>query len=229
MISKLPTWVWIWAWLLAFMAGMMNVVGFLSFEPQAITHMTGTTSLLAVAVVQRDAAMAWHWLAIIAAFVFGAMLSGLLLRHSALRLGRRYGVALVIEALLLVVAAQLLTRHNAAGIYLTGIACGLQNAMATTYSGTVLRTSHLTGMFTDLGIALGHVLRGSGYDRRRLQLCLIVISAFFAGGIASALLFPRLQYATLYLPAAIALLFAAGYAVYRIHKQIKAQDHVAGS
>ncbi|HRG17346.1 MAG TPA: DUF1275 domain-containing protein, partial [Pseudomonadota bacterium] len=35
MISKLPTWVWIWAWWLAFMAGMMNVVGFLSFEPQA--------------------------------------------------------------------------------------------------------------------------------------------------------------------------------------------------
>jgi len=229
MISKLPTWVWIWAWWLAFMAGMMNVVGFLSFEPQAISHMTGTTSLLAMALAERNAAMALHWLSIIAAFVFGAMLSGLLLRHSALRLGRRYGVALIVEALLLLIAAQLLARHNAAGIYLTGIACGLQNAMATTYSGTVLRTSHLTGMFTDLGIALGHVLRGSGYDRRRLQLCLIVISAFFAGGLASALLFPHLRYATLYIPAAIALLFAAGYAVYRVHKQIVAQDNVAGS
>jgi uncharacterized membrane protein YoaK (UPF0700 family) len=219
MITKLPTWVWIWAWLLAFMAGMMNVVGFLSFEPQAITHLTGTTSLLAVAMAQRNAEMARHLLAIIAAFVFGAVLSGLLLRHTALRLGRRYGVALVLESALLVAAVQLLNRHHSGGIYLTGIACGLQNAMATTYSGTVLRTSHLTGMFTDLGIALGHALRGSGFDRRRLQLSLIVISAFFAGGLASALLFPELGYATLYIPAAIALLFAAGYAVYRIRKQ----------
>ena len=218
MISKLPTWVWIWAWWLAFMAGMMNVVGFLSFEPQAISHMTGTTSLLAMALAQQDVAKAWHWLSIIAAFVFGAMLSGLLLRHSALRLGRRYGVALVIEAALLVVAARMLMHHNAVGIYLVGIACGLQNAMATTYSGTVLRTSHLTGMFTDLGITLGHVLRGSGYDKRRLQLCLIVISAFFIGGIASALLFARIRYATLYVPASLALLFAGGYAVYRWRK-----------
>lgn len=223
MISKLPTWVWIWAWWLAFMAGMMNVVGFLSFEPQAISHLTGTTSLLAMALAQRDIGMAAHWFWIIAAFVFGAMLSGLLLRHSALRLGRRYGVALVIEAVLLIAAAQLLMRHDAPGIYLVGIACGLQNAMATTYSGTVLRTSHLTGMFTDLGITLGHVLRGSGYDQRRLQLCLIVISAFFIGGYLSAVLFARIDFATLYVPAALALLFAAGYAVYRWRK--RAAEH----
>ncbi len=229
MISKLPTWVWIWAWWLAFMAGMMNVVGFLSFEPQAITHLTGTTSLLAVAMVQHNSPMAWHLLAIISAFVFGAMLSGLLLRHSALRLGRRYGVALVIDAFLLIAAAQLLMRGNALGIYLIGIACGLQNAMATTYSGTVLRTSHLTGMFTDLGIALGHVMRGSSYDRRRLQLCLIVISAFFTGGVVAGLLFPHIGYATLYIPAALALLFAAGYAVYHFRKQITAQDRARGS
>ncbi|MBP9155881.1 MAG: DUF1275 domain-containing protein, partial [Xanthomonadales bacterium] len=85
---------------------------------------------------------------------------------------------------------------------------------------TVLRTSHLTGMFTDLGISLGHVLRGSGYDKRRLQLCLIVISAFFIGGIASALLFARIGYATLYVPAGLALLFAGGYAVYRWRKRV---------
>ena len=224
MISKLPTWVWIWAWWLAFMAGMMNVVGFLSFEPQAISHLTGTTSLLAMALAERNAAMALHWLSIIAAFVFGAMLSGLLLRHSALRLGRRYGIALVIEAALLVAAAQLLMRHDALGIYLVGIACGLQNAMVSAYSGAVVRTTHLTGMFTDLGITLGHVLRGSGYDRRRLQLCLIVISAFFAGGYASALLFARIDYATLYVPAALALLFAGSYAVYRWRKGI-AEHH----
>ena len=49
MISKLPRWVWTGAWVLAFIAGVVNVVGLLGFEHQAITHLTGNTSLFAEA------------------------------------------------------------------------------------------------------------------------------------------------------------------------------------
>lgn len=219
MITKLPRWVWLSTGLLAFMAGTMNVVGFLSFDPQAVTHLTGTTSQVAMALAHHDAALAQHLLAIIAAFVFGAMLSGLLLRHTALRLGRSYGLTLTLEAALLIAAVPLLSRGDALGLYLTGAACGLQNAMTTTYSGTVLRTSHVTGMFTDLGIALGHLIRGAGVDRRRLHLCLIVITGFFTGGYAGASAFQSVRYAALYLPATMALLFAAAYTVYRWRKR----------
>lgn len=34
MISKLPRWVWTGTWVLAFVAGIINVVGFLGFEHQ---------------------------------------------------------------------------------------------------------------------------------------------------------------------------------------------------
>ena len=44
MISKLSRWVWAGAWALAFVAGMVNVVGLLGFEHQAVTHLTGTTT-----------------------------------------------------------------------------------------------------------------------------------------------------------------------------------------
>ena len=80
---------------------------------------------------------------------------------SALRLGRRYGVALSVESLMLFAAIPLFRHQHLAGPLLAAMACGLQNAMATTYSGAVVRTAHLSGMFTDLGIMLGHWLFGA--------------------------------------------------------------------
>ncbi|MBC8136414.1 MAG: DUF1275 family protein, partial [Fibrella sp.] len=52
MITKQPRWVWIGAWMLAFVAGMVNVVGLLGFDHQTVTHLTGTTSMLAAALAR---------------------------------------------------------------------------------------------------------------------------------------------------------------------------------
>jgi|GEM_PF-5134493 len=46
----------------------------------------------------------------------------------------------------------------------SGNACGFQNALATHY-GLVLRTTHVTGLLTDLGTNLGMRLRGHRYSR----------------------------------------------------------------
>src|SRR5688500_5394345 len=134
MISKLPRWVWTGAWALAFVAGMVNVVGLLGFEHQAVTHLTGTTSMLAAALASLDAAAALHFVAIIGSFIAGTVLSGFLIQDSTLQLGRRYGVALLLEAILLCVAVPFLKRNTMLGIYSASCACGLQNAMVSTYS-----------------------------------------------------------------------------------------------
>ena len=63
MITKLPRWVWAGAWALAFVAGIVNVVGLLGFEHQAVTHLTGTTSMLAAALASFDGAEALHFAA----------------------------------------------------------------------------------------------------------------------------------------------------------------------
>src|SRR5262245_23985448 len=180
MISKLPRWVWSGAWALAFIAGFVNVVGLLGFEHQAVTHLTGTTSLLAAAVASLNVSGAIHFIAIIGSFVAGTVLSGFLIQDSTLQLGRRYGVALLLDAGLLFVAVPLLQRNSALGIYSASCACGLQNAMVSTYSGAVVRTTHLSGMFTDLGIFLGHALRGLPVDARRLRLCVLIITGFLS-------------------------------------------------
>ena len=219
MISKLPRWVWAGAWALAFVAGIVNIVGLLGFEHQAVTHLTGTTSMLAAALASLDGAAALHFAAIIVSFVAGAVLSGFLIQDSTLQLGRRYGVALLLESLLLCVAVPLLKRNSILGIYSASCACGLQNAMVSTYSGAVVRTTHLSGMFTDLGIFLGHSLRGLPVDMRRLRLCFLIITGFLCGGIAGAAAFYRLSYSALFIPAALTATTSFAYGIYHLRNR----------
>jgi len=219
MISKLPRWVWLGAWALAFVAGLVNAVGLLGFEHQTVTHLTGTTSMLAAAAASLNLGQALHFAAVISSFLAGTVLSGFLIQDSALQLGHRYSLALFLESLLLAAAVPLLQHHHPTGIYAASCACGLQNAMVSTYSGTVVRTTHLSGMFTDLGIFLGHALRGLPVDSRRQRLCFVIISGFFCGGVVGALAFHNLGYATLYLPSAGAALTALLYTLYRIRSR----------
>ncbi|HXB58677.1 MAG TPA: YoaK family protein [Candidatus Acidoferrales bacterium] len=216
MISKLPRWVWFCAWVLAFIAGMINVVGLLGFDHQAVTHLTGNTSMLAAALAKLDLPGILHFAAVIGSFVAGTILSGFIIQDSTLQLGRRYGVALLLESLLLCLAVPLLNHHNVCGLYAAACACGLQNAMASTYSGTVVRTTHISGMFTDLGIFLGHALRGLPVDAKRLRMCLLVISGFLCGGIAGTLGFCVIGFFTLFIPAGLTAGAALAYAGWQL-------------
>ena len=216
----LPRWVWIGAGLLACASGMVNVVGYLGFEHQAVTHLTGTTTLLGSAVAHGDLRAAGHLAGVALAFMLGAAVSGMVIQDSTLRLGRRYGVALALESLLLFAAIPLFLRHQIAGALLAAMACGLQNAMATTFSGAAIRTSHLSGMFTDLGIGVGHALRGMPLQTRRLLLSALIIAGFFCGAVLGALLFARLGYLALAVPATATGLTGLGYAAWR-HRQLR--------
>ncbi len=219
MISKLPRWIWAGAWALAFVAGIINTVGLLGFEHQAITHLTGTTSMLAAALASLDVGTSLHIAIIIGSFVIGAIVSGFIIQDSTLQLGRRYGVALLLESVLLCIAVPLLNRNNLFGLYSASCACGLQNAMVSTYSGAVVRTTHLSGMFTDLGIFFGHFLRGLPVDSRRLRLCMLVISGFLVGGILGTVAYRKFGYATLFLPAALTAAGAIGYGITRLRRR----------
>ena len=222
MIKRLPRWILLGAWLLACIAGMINVVGFMGLEQHAITHLTGTITLLGAALAQGKGSLALELAGAILAFLLGALLSGLIIRNSSLSLGRHYSTVLALETGLLVLAVPLLEQHRLLGLYVAATACGLQNAMATTYSGAVIRTTHLSGMVTDLGILLGQLLRGIVIERRRLAVCLTVISGFLIGSLIGAWLFSWLGFRTLLVPAALTGITALAYGAYlsrRGHRQ----------
>ncbi len=220
----LPRWVWVGAITLSLVAGMVNVIGYLGFQHQVVSHLTGTTSLLGAALAQAD----WHESAnlwgVLIAFSLGAMLSGIIIQDDTLQLGQRYGVALMLEAALLLLAIPLFKHHQIWGALSAAAACGLQNAMATTFSGSVVRTTHLSGMFTDLGIGLGHLLRGLPLPVRRLTLSGLIISGFLAGSITGTWLFGWLGYDALYVPAAITGLTGGAYVLYRQWCQLRRGD-----
>ena len=215
MINKLPRWVWAGGAALAFVAGMINALGYLGFRHQAITHMTGTTSLLGVAAGQGDVIELLRFGGVLLAFALGCALSGFIIGDSVLRLGRRYGVALMIESAMLFAAVPFLHAQQDAGLWLAAGACGLQNAMAGTYSGAVVRTSHMSGIVTDLGTFLGQWLRGIPIDPRRVRLYGVLFAGFLGGGIASALLFPHWRERTLLVPAALTGIVGIAYVIYR--------------
>jgi uncharacterized membrane protein YoaK (UPF0700 family) len=215
MISRLPPWVEAFSFTLAAMAGSINAVALLGFGQQGVSHLTGSSSLLGIALALGDGGHAWSLLLLLLAFVFGAALSGALIDGTALRLGRRYSLVLLLEAMLLLSAMLELWQGRPLGQLLASAACGLQNAMVSTYSGASLRTTHVSGMFTDLGAMLGGRLRGQPFDRRRAQLYLLLITGFIGGGCVGALAYRRLGFGALALPAGAALALAGIYWVYR--------------
>ena len=213
-LRQLPRWAWIGGGVLAFIAGIVNAAGYMGFRHQSITNLTGSTSLLGVSLGTADAGEATHWMLSIGAFLIGAILSGLIVQQRTLKLGRRYGVALVLESPLLFAAVPLLDAGNAGGLYLASMGAGLQNGMVSTYSGMVFRTTHVSGMFTDLGIYIGQRLRGLEVDTLRIRVCVLVIGTFLLGSVAGALLFGLLQERTLLIPAALTGLCGITYGLY---------------
>jgi uncharacterized membrane protein YoaK (UPF0700 family) len=175
--------------------------------------------MLAAAIAAGDVSAALHFGLVISSFLIGTVLSGFIIQDSTLQLGHRYGVTMLLESFCLCVAVPLLKHESLYGIYCLACACGLQNAMVSTYSGTVVRTTHISGMFTDLGIFLGHALRGLPVDIKRMRMCFLVISAFLCGGLAGAVLYRFLGYSALLIPAGLTAVASIAYEIYQLRKR----------
>ncbi|KPZ57053.1 hypothetical protein AN391_02031 [Pseudoalteromonas sp. P1-13-1a] len=215
MLTKLPKWVEYGAFTLAFIAGIVNAVGLLGFEHQAISHLSGSVTLLGIKLM-NSTSVALLLVSIIVSFMLGSALSGFLLTGGSLKLGRHYDTLLFIEGLLLLLSAYLLSRAHVYGITLASAACGLQNALATNYSGAVVRTTHLTGIFTDLGLMIGKALKGEPFDTRKGVMFLLIIFGFLLGGITGFILFEYYSILALVVPALACFVLSVTYKIYRV-------------
>ncbi|KGY14111.1 membrane protein [Vibrio tubiashii] len=218
MITKLPRWVEYGAFLLALLAGTVNAVGLLGFQHQAVSHISGTVTLLGTTLEAFNSQVG-HLFFILLSFMLGAVLSGVFISNTALKLGRRYGVALCVEGLLLLAAYWLLSNDHLSGQYLASAACGLQNAMITTYSGAIVRTTHMTGIITDLGLMIGAKLRGESFDYRKAKLFVFIFSGFLLGGIVGAKLFANYAISALLFPVILAFILALTHWRFLAHSQ----------
>ncbi len=199
---------------LAVSAGYVNVVA-LGFFKLPVSHVTGSVSHVSIDIVDnqgRDLALA---LSAIGGFWLGAVLSGAIIGNSSLLPGRRYGVALMLVGTMLAAATWCFISGSALGIGLAALACGLQNGMYSSYHGLILRTTHLTGVVTDLGVLVGHWLRHRQIEWWKVTLLSGILAAFLLGGIVGALALRWLGARAMGAAAAWSALAGLAYFIYK--------------
>ena len=162
------------------MAGYINSMALGVFN-SPVSHMTGAVSYLGIDVAGGRSADAAATLSIILSFMFGAALAGFIIGARELSPGRRFGAALILEAGLLATATCLLVSGGHSGVPLIAMACGLQNGTTSSYFGLMIRTTHVTGTVTDIGVMVGHWLRHRHIERRKLIFMIGVVAAFGMG------------------------------------------------
>lgn len=157
------------SFILSLNAGFIGAIFIAGAQNAAITNVTGdiakTGSLIAQArsffIIIR---MTFVWLA----YMFGSSISAMVVSGTKqFELRRTFGWALLIESFLLFLSystirtpeEDMLEPRWYISEYFGAMACGLQNALCTSYSGAVIRTTHFTGVTTDIGIAIGQEIR----------------------------------------------------------------------
>ena len=209
--QSLPNWVQFAAFLLAMNAGMINVLSLITVLHQSISHMTGNVSMLAMDLVDWKVHNIIYLVFVIVCFVLGSFYSGFILGNSQFQLGRRYGIPLSLVALFIFISWLLLPYFPRYGLLWACAAMGIQNAMVSHYKGTIIRTTHLSGVLTDLGLALGYFFRGLVVEKRRITLHLLILFGFILGGIIASIVHPYLQLNSFLIPAGLSLILSLTY------------------
>jgi uncharacterized membrane protein YoaK (UPF0700 family) len=174
---------------LTVLAGAINVA-MLSQYAVPVSHMSGAVSRLGMDLGTQHYADLSIIAFIVGGFAFGCVFTGALVGTSALASRRRYALVLACEATVLALAAVLQGGAMHASVILGAVACGIQNAMASSYYGLVVRTTHVTGIITDLGFMLGASLTGRRFEGWKFLLLSVLVTGYLVGGIAAAVLMP---------------------------------------
>lgn len=208
--------------LLAFNAGAINAGGFL-LVGQYTSHMTGFASMLADNLVLGDMPLVLGALGVLLAFTAGAAVTAILVhwaRQNWLR--SEYALPLLVEALLLLVlgllGASFMRQTPLAvpvAVLVLAFTMGLQNALVSKISSSQIRTTHMTGVITDIGIELGKLLYWNRTtrplesrvraNRIKLRLFGTLLAMFIGGGLAGAIGFKYIGFVWV-IPLALMLL-----------------------
>ncbi|TYC18096.1 DUF1275 domain-containing protein [Bizionia gelidisalsuginis] len=186
------------ATVLSFVAGIVNVTGFLSFK-ELTTNVTGHFALFIYDVANFKFWKGTIYFLYIFSFLFGSFLSSLLIeKYRGNRKINVFVLPTIIESLILIAIGLssnfIEIKSPNVIVCLLLFAMGLQNSFVTKISNAVVRTTHLTGLFTDLGIDISQLFFPKSYPQREklkanIKLRIYIISFFFAGGLLGGLLY----------------------------------------
>lgn len=211
--------------LLSLTAGLVNGEGFLGFSVLT-TNVTGHAAIFAENISIQDWTTSWVIALWMFLFLSGAFISSFII--DIVGKNQRYSnlIPLSYEFIILVIIGtignkfknDLVARQFFAGSLL--FAMGMQNALVSMISKSVVRTTHLTGTFTDLGIELAQLKfikpEKKSDLKSRIVLKLFIITSFIAGALFGAYAFRNFKYYSFFVPAGI-LVYAISYDIFRVN------------
>jgi len=207
--------------ILSLTAGIVNIIGVLSIQTLT-TNVTGHFAFFAEEIVNERYLNALVFLIYIVAFLSGAFFSNLLIELNSKKNPQiAHSIPMGIEIFILTIIGiygytWLSYGWNPQMIaYSLLFAMGLQNALVTTISSSTVRTTHLTGLFTDLGIELSQLFFYRQKDARTkltrsIRLRIVIIVFFFSGCIIGGFAYGQYNMQAL-LIAAVCLIMALTY------------------
>ena len=210
---------------LACAAGMVNGFAFLTCE-QFVSHVTGTATRIGLE--WHHIGLAAEYATILVCFVAGAVASVIWIQGRAYRGRRPRWASPLISVSLILVGVAIAGHSGLLGRFggqvaadpppvmllsVLAFAMGLQNAAVASTTGLAVRTTHLTGPATDLGIHLGAAYFASGDERKAAFKGAALrggkMLAFILGGCLSVPLSNGFGYLALLAPAALVAFAAA--------------------
>lgn len=213
------------AGLLSSVAGALNAVGFL-IAGSFTANMTGNISAFSDHFANGAILVALSFLGLVIAFICGAGLAALAIQAGERRhLRSIYALAITAEAIILLLVGTTLvmsstTDHGLLLVISLSFVMGLQNAVTTMISQARVRTTHVSGMATDIGIELAALVDSETSRREaapKLWLHCLTLTCFTFGGICGALLF-QIAGSWLFVFTATLLLVIAVPETFRAHR-----------
>lgn len=201
--------------LLSFVAGIVNVAGFLAVQ-RLTTNVTGHFAFFVDEIFKLNFWQGFIYFLYIFFFFLGSFVSNLIVEIISKTSDRLiYIIPIIIESLILfflAVFGQFLISQNPNLLACSLLfAMGLQNSLVTTISNATVRTTHLTGLFTDLGIELSQLFFYKQNDQKHklyssIKLRLTIITFFFLGGLLGGILYSTLKLYVLAIAATVLII-----------------------
>jgi uncharacterized membrane protein YoaK (UPF0700 family) len=215
--------------LLAFNAGYVNgscLSGFLTDDgdKQSVAGFTGAYTQSALALAGGNFKVFGTQVCMILSMIFGACISGLMNPNaSPYRIEPSYGPTFMIGGIFLLIASLLAAfetneTHSFYLFYFAAAANGIQNGISSLYSANLIRSTHLTGASTDIGLFIGQLLRGNRTNLWKLLVLIALASSFWLGGIISFYATSQFAHYSLLFNAALFLLIGASLVFFLVHE-----------
>ena len=201
--------------LLSFVAGIVNVAGFLAIQ-RLTTNVTGHFAFFVDEILKLNFWQGFIYFLYIFFFFLGSFVSNFIVEFISKRSNRFiYIIPTIIESIilsLLAVFGQFLISKKPDLLACSLLfAMGLQNSLVTTISNATVRTTHLTGLFTDLGIEISQLFFYKQKNQKdklhsSIKLRLTIISFFFMGGLLGGIFYSTLKLYVLVIAAAVLII-----------------------